>query len=140
MATHVDHWVATKNSAGGRLTRAVLNAWNEFARNGTAADIVLKDNAILHYKFFGLGLFLGHWRHGHHGVAVLTATTGLLLKQTANVLGGSSDGLAVRHAWLAHGHIHFHVANQLVFNDFQVQFTHSADDGFARFIVVIAAE
>ena len=84
--------------------------------------------------------FLGHWGHGHHGVTVLTATTGLLLKQTANILGGSSDGLAVSHAWLANGHVHFHVANQLVFNDFQVQFTHSADDGFACFIVVITAE
>ena len=122
------------------MSRAVLHAWNEFARNGTAADIVFKDNAILHHKFFGLGFFLGHWGHGHHGVAVLTATTGLLLKQTANVLGGSSDCFAVSHAWLANGHVHLHVADQLVLDDFQVQFTHSADDGFARFIVVIAAE
>ena len=51
-----------------------------------------------------------------------------------------AESLAVRDLGFTHVRLHFELAKQSVYDDFQVQFAHTRDDGLTRFGVRIGLE
>ena len=76
---------------------------------------------------------------GDRGVAILTATTGLLLEKAAT-FGGGGNGLAIGDLRGAGLRLHLEFTLQAVPNNFEVQLTHAGHECLAGFLIGIAFE
>ena len=104
-------------------------------------DIFLRNVTTLHLVHeLQCSLELGVTRlYANNHIGELTATTGLLLVGLAQ-LNGLRDSLTVCHLRTTLVALYLELAFQTVDNDFQVQLTHTRDDGLSRLLVGLHGE
>src|SRR5439155_7969599 len=126
----IDHRIAGHHARIQCLAHTLFNCRDVFARHGTALDRVNEFEALA--RLLRLQL--------QHHVTVLTTTTGLLDELAFDFFAGLANRFAIGNLWLADGSFHAEFALHAVNDNFQVQLTHTADDGLPGFLVGLDTE
>jgi hypothetical protein len=113
-----------KNTGRYRFAQTLFNCRNELTRNSTTLDLINEFKALA--RFVRL--------HGDPDVAVLTFTTGLLdeLAFDFNLL---LDRFTVGNLRRTNVGFHIEFALHAIHQNFQVQFTHTGNNGLAGLFI-----
>eukprot|EP00906_Rhabdomonas_costata_P008053 RCo011493 len=119
--TYVHNWITSQRTRLQLLTDTLINTRDEFTRNHTAFDVVSK----------GITSAFFQWEHVDHNVTILTTTTRLFSVLTLNIFDFRANSFTVSYLWFTHISFNLELTTHTVNDDFQVQLTHTSDDGLA---------
>ena len=126
---HIDHFETGQHTALNGFQNSLLHCGNVFTGNHAAHNLV--------FHLHTTAPFGGLDRDG--GVAVLTATTGLFLEESAT-FGTGGNGLAIGDLRGTRLRLHLKLTHQAVPNNLEVQLTHAGHECLAGFFIGVAFE
>ena len=125
----VNQRIACENAGSGSFTDTLFDRLDEFFRNRTADDLVFDHDTCAAF----------HGADVQHAMTVLTATAGLT-DELGVVGSGLEERFTVGNFRLTGVGFDLEFTNETVKDDFQVEFTHTGDDGLPGFRVTLDRE
>src|SRR5437773_11717895 len=128
---HVVDRITCQYSCGHSLLKTFLNSGNEFTWYRASEQIIHKLKMFIRILCSPFGINRAHIKNN---IGKLTAATSLFL-QDFTMLHGCLECLFVSYLWRTLVYFNFEFSSHSVYNDLEMQLTHTTQDGLTRFFI-----